>query len=131
MLILFASMFFASVIFLVFFLMNLPDDLKKRSLRPLFTIVPALAFWIFTLPAFLAPELSTTITAAGGSNTIITVSGLPLRTYNAFFTVWLTMFTLIMFLAVLWYYLLLQRKAQELMKEGAGAIGGFEKHFGK
>lgn len=130
MLLLFASFFFASVIFLVFFLMYLPDDLKKRSLRPLFAILPAIGFWIFTLPALLTPEQGITITAGSSVTTVASVA-LPLAGYNAFLVPWLAIFMLLMFLAVLWYYLLLQRKAQELMKEGAGAIHGFEQHFGK
>lgn len=129
MLILFVSLFFASILFLIFFLMNLAEDIRKRSLRPLFAILPALGFWIFCLPALLAPELSTTITT-GAQITTIAASALPLRTYNAFFTLWLVMLTLILFLIAIWYLLLLQQKARDLMKE-AMPLTGLEKHWGK
>lgn len=130
MLLLFSCFFFASILFLIFFLMNLPDDIKKESLRPLFTIVPTLGFWIFTLPALLSPEQSLSITT-GTTITTVASSALPIGVYNSFFYAWLVMLTLILFLIFLWYVLLLREKTRRLLKEGSGAIGSFEKHFGK
>ena len=148
MLLLFVSMFFASITFLVFFLTNLADDLKRQSLRPLFAILPALAFWLFTLPALLAPEVGY-VAASPAYNTIISGTtigtitvqyptyndtslsqGLSLKTYNSYFPVWLAILTLILLLIALWYYLLLQQKSREALREGSGAVEGFSNQRG-
>jgi preprotein translocase subunit SecY len=130
MLLLFASFFFASVIFLVFFLMDLQNDIKRESITPLFKVIPAIGFWIGTLPALLSPELSYTVTT-GSAITTLAPAALSVRVYNAFFYIWLIILTMIFFLIILWYINMIRQKTARLLKEGGGAISGFEDHYGK
>lgn len=148
MLALFLAFFCASVIFIAFFLFKLPEDLKKQSLRPIFILLLAIGFWIGTMPAFLAPEIpsytayppinvivgnsvANTVTQYPSENITSATSALPVRDYNAYFYIWITIWLFYIFLGILWYVLLVRAKAMEAMDKGSDALSKLEKRLGK
>jgi len=135
MLALFLALFSASIIFITIFLILLPSDIKKQSLRPLFLLLASIAFWIATMPALWALEPSTVATYAAynvvESNATASltfqfplssltnqVQVIPLTTYNAFFYIWLGLLTFLFFMLLLWFLLLLREKASEVLRKG-------------
>lgn len=142
MLALFLPLFIASITLVIIFLLTLPGDLKKESLRPIFILLMAIAFWGGTLAGFVAPEIASTTTYPPANilsgNVVVayplevttfTPGTLPIVTYNDFFYIWLTILFFLFFLGIFWYVLLVRRKAMLLMHEGKDALGKLEDRF--
>ena len=135
MFVLFSLAFIAAIGFIIFFLLKLPDDLKKQSLRPLFILLFAIGLWVATLPTLLSPENTQSVTypaynvisnsVVNGNTltqfpayTVNTVSAFAVRTYNAYFYLWLVFFIFLLFLLLFWWLMLLKQRSAQLMKSG-------------
>ena len=142
MLILFGLFFIASISFILIFLYQLPSDLKKQSLRPLFLLLFAIGLWVATLPAFLSPE--NTISILTPAYNVITPSGttqfpsytvnslavLSVRSYNAFFYIWVAILGFMLFLLLVWWLLLLKERTSQLLKGGRDMMEEIERKGG-
>ena len=143
MIVLFGLSFAASIAFIIYFLIVLPKDLKSLSLRPLFILLFAIALWVATVSMFLAPEnsfstvypaynvISGSSTIQFPSYTVVTSSVLSVRSYNAYFYVWLGLLTFLFFLLLFWFLLLLRARAAQLLKGGRDVMEEFELNWGK
>jgi len=143
MIVLFGLAFSAAIAFIIYFLIVLPQDLKKLSLRPLFILLFIIALWVGTLSMFLAPEnslstlypsynvISGSSTIQYPSYTVVTSSVLSVRAYNAYFYIWLSLFTFILFLLLFWFLLLLRARAAQLLKGGRDVVEEFELNWGR
>lgn len=70
--VLFTAALAVAVIFILYFLTTLNSDLttysrnsKRKAIRPFIVLFFAIGFWMITLPAYLAPDFSTTQTYSG------------------------------------------------------------------
>ena len=63
------------------------------------------------------------------SYTVNTVSTFAVRTYNAYFYIWLTFFIFLLFLLLFWWLMLLRSRAAALMKGGRDVVEEFEKTY--
>ena len=141
MLVLFTALLACSVLFASIFLIKLPEDITKRSYRPLFLLTFAIVFWVATLPAFVAPEGATTTSYIAynviNGNTIVQypaytytqASSISVRDYNAFFYIWLGILGLQMLFLLLWFLNLLERNARLAAHESADAMQSMEREM--
>lgn len=139
MLVLFTALLVCSVLFASIFLIKLPEDIPKRSYRPIFLLAFSIVFWVATLPAFIAPEIPTTTTYPAynviDGNQLIqyptyayTQSGqITVRDYNSFFYIWVGILGLQMLFLLLWFLNLLEHNARLAAHESADAMQSMER----
>ena len=130
MLSLFLAFFFVSIIALFIFLIKLPEDLKKRSIRPIFFMLVAIAFWIGSLPILYVPDGVTSTTFLSPYNITTQTTQLPSpQLFNNYFYVWLTILIFMFFLLLLWWLMLLRAKAMKAADDSSDVMAMFDKQM--
>ena len=139
---LFLAFIVASLSFLALFLINLPADIKRESLRPLFLLVVVIGFWFATLPAFITPEITYTTAypaynvQLNGANVVypaynVTYTGqVSEQNYRTFFWLWLVILILDFFMILIWYLLSLRNKSLQAIRASSDALSRMEDEFG-
>ena len=142
---LFAMAVTGGLIFTVLLLLTLPEDVKRRTHRPMYLVLFALGFWFISYFALAAPGTATNYSypsynvIMNSSNTMLQANivyqypmynvtsqevAVPSRTVNGYLFFWLAIITVHFFLLLFVYIEVFRKNALKAAEEAAHALEG-------